>query len=550
MTSDISDSQSYQPADPRESVLDISIGDALRAAAARWSTRSALVEGHAETGLRRRWTFAELLADAEKVARALLRRFAPGEHVAIWSANGPEWVLVEFGAALAGLTLVTVNPAYLAEELAFVLKQSRARGIIVQDTYRNRDLIAVIEQVRGMLSGLREVIALSCWGEFTKTGDTGRQLPHVKRDDVAQIQYTSGTTGIPKGARLTHRSLANNGRIYARTIGAGEMDVWVNPMPMFHTAGCGLCTLGALQTGGRHVLPPGYDPHHMLRLLEEERGTIVICVPTMLIRMLDEPSISHRDLSSWRLVTLGGAPVPPEVVRSAQQRGLSVAIGYGQTEASPYLTHTLPNDPHPDWISTVGRPLPQTEVKIVNPDTRAIVPRGATGEICARGYSIMKDYFDNPAATASAIDSEGWLHTGDLGSLDKHGYCRVQGRLKDMIIRGGENIYPREVEDVLYAHPAILEASVVGIPDPVWGEVPIAFVQLKPRDQSSAHELMEFCREKLASYKVPRIWHFVEEFPQTASGKIQKFMLRDAYLSQASSSSVRSSIRPRNRVPE
>ena len=304
---------------------------------------------------------------------------------------------------------------------------------------------------------------------------------------------------------------------------------------MFHTAGCGLCTLGALQTGGRHVLPPGYDPHHMLRLLEEERGTIVLCVPTMLIRMLDEPSISHRDLSSWRLVTLGGAPVPPELVQGAQRRGLSVAIGYGQTEASPYLTHTLPNDPYPDWISTVGRPLPQTEVKIVNPDTGAIVPRGATGEICARGYSIMKDYFDNPAATASAIDSEGWLHTGDLGSLDKHGYCRVQGRLKDMIIRGGENIYPREVEDVLYAHPAILEASVVGIPDPVWGEVPIAFVQLKPGHQSSAQELMDFCREKLASYKVPRIWRFVEQFPQTASGKIQKFMLRDAYLSHASS---------------
>jgi fatty-acyl-CoA synthase len=531
MTSDISYSLSYQPADPREPVLDISIGDALRTAAARWPTRVALVEGHPETGARRRWTFAELLADAEKVARALLQRFTPSEHVAIWSANGPEWVLVEFGAALAGLTLVTVNPAYLAEELAFVLKQSRARGIIVQDIYRNRDLVAVIEQVRRMLSDLREVITLSSWPEFTKSGDARRQLPQVKPDDVAQIQYTSGTTGIPKGARLTHRNLANNGRIYAHAIGAGETDVWVNPMPMFHTAGCGLCTLGALQTGGRHVLPPGYDASHMLRLLEDERGTIVLCVPTMLIRMLDEPSISHRDLSSWRLVTLGGAPVPPEVVRGAQRRGLSVAIGYGQTEASPYLTHTLPNDPNTDWLSTVGRPLSQTEIKIVNPDTGAIVPLGAIGEICARGYSIMKDYFDNPTATSSAIDSEGWLHTGDLGSLDKHGYCRVQGRLRDMIIRGGENIYPREVEDVLHAHPAILEASVVGIPDRVWGEVPVAFVQLKLGHRSSAEELTDFCRDKLASYKVPQIWRFVEQFPQTASGKIQKFVLRDAYLS-------------------
>jgi fatty-acyl-CoA synthase len=536
VTSDISSSLSYQPADPREPVLDISIGDALRTAAARWPNCVALVNGDREAGARRRWTFAELLADAEVVARALLQRFAPGEHVAMWSANRPEWVLVEFGAALAGLTLVTVNPAYLAEELAFVMEQSRARGIIVQDRYRNRDLVAVSEQVRMTLGGLREVIPLSSWPEFTNRGDTARQLPQVKPDDIAQIQYTSGTTGAPKGARLTHRNLANNGRIYARTIGAGEADVWINPMPMFHTAGCGLCTLGALQTGGRHVLPPGYDSGHMLRLVEEERGTIVLCVPTMLIRMLDEPAMSHRDLSSWRLVTLGGAPVPPELVRTAQERGLAVTIGHGQTEASPYLTHTLPNDPNPDWVSTVGRPLPQTELKIVNPYTGAIVPRGATGEICARGYSIMKDYFDNPAATSSAIDSEGWLHTGDLGSLDMHGYCRVQGRLKDMIIRGGENIYPREVEDVLYAHPAILEASVVGIPDRVWGEAPVAFVQLKPGHQSAAQELTDFCRAKLASYKVPRTWRIVEQFPQTASGKIQKFMLRDAYLSRDATS--------------
>jgi fatty-acyl-CoA synthase len=531
-TSTISSSLSYQPADPREPVLDISIGDALRTAVARWPTRLALVEGHLETGARRRWMFAELLADAEKVARALLQRFAPGEHVAIWSANRPEWVLVEFGAALAGLTLVTVNPAYLAEELAFVLKQSRARGIIVQDSYRNRDLIATVEVARKTLGDLREVVALSSWTDFTKSGDTGRQLPQVKPEDVAQIQYTSGTTGTPKGARLTHRNLANNGRIYARTIGAGETDVWVNPMPLFHTAGCGLCTLGALQTGGMQALPPGYDPDHMLRLLEEERGTIVLCVPTMLIRMLDAPSISYRDLSSWRLVTLGGAPVPPELVRSAQRRGLKVAIGFGQTEASPYLTHTLPDDPHPDWVSTVGRPLPQTEIKIVSPDTGAIVPREEIGEICARGYSIMKDYFDNSAETSSAIDSEGWLHTGDLGSLDEHGYCRVQGRLRDMIIRGGENIYPREVEDVLYTHPAILEASVVGIPDRNWGEVPVAFIRVKPGHRVGAQELTEFCREKLASYKVPRIWRLVEQFPQTASGKIQKFVLRDVYLSQ------------------
>jgi fatty-acyl-CoA synthase len=277
-------------------------------------------------------------------------------------------------------------------------------------------------------------------------------------------------------------------------------------------------------------MPPGYDPEGMLDLFEQERGTITIGVPTMLIRMLDCPSIDARDLSSWRLVTLGGAPVPPELIRRLEQRGIKAAIGFGQTEASPYLTHTLPDDPHPDWANTVGRPLPQTEIKIVSVENGEIVPRGEIGEICARGYSIMKDYFDNPAATAAAIDAEGWLHTGDLGSLDEYGYCRVQGRARDMIIRGGENIYPREIEDVLYTHPAIVGASIVGIPDTDWGEIPVGFVLTRAEGRPTAQELEAFCRERLASYKVPRIWRFVEQFPQTASGKIQKFALRDAYL--------------------
>jgi fatty-acyl-CoA synthase len=252
----------------------------------------------------------------------------------------------------------------------------------------------------------------------------------------------------------------------------------------------------------------------------------------MLFRILDSASIASRDLSSWRMVTLGGAPVAPDLARRAQQLGLKVAIGFGQTEASPYLTHTLPDDPHPDWVSTVGRPLPRTEIKIVDPETGAVVERGEIGEICARGYSIMKDYFDNPEATLSTIDSEGWLHTGDLGSLDEYGYCRAQGRVKDMIIRGGENIYPREIEDILHTQPAILDASIVGITDREWGEVPVAFVQIKAGQQTTAEELTQFCRERLASYKVPRVWHFVEQFPQTASGKTQKFALREMYLRQ------------------
>jgi fatty-acyl-CoA synthase len=251
--------------------------------------------------------FEALLAEAEAVAHALLMRFRPGEHVAVWAANMPEWVLIEFGAALAGLTLITINPAYLGAELAFVLKQSRACGVIVQDAYRNRDLVATVKDVRDTLPVLREVIPLSSWPEFVNSARAGAVLPLVKPGDIAQIQYTSGTTGTPKGARLTHRGLANNARFFARAIGAGQGDVWINPMPMFHTAGCSLCTLGALQTGGRHVLPPAFDPDLMLRLFEEERGSVLLCVPTMLIRMLDAASAGARDLSSWRLVTLGGA---------------------------------------------------------------------------------------------------------------------------------------------------------------------------------------------------------------------------------------------------
>jgi fatty-acyl-CoA synthase len=529
-TSHVSAQLSYQPADRSEPVLEVSIGDALRSAAAAWPRRVALVEGSSKKEARRRWSFEALLSEAEMVARALLLRFRPGEHVAVWASNVPEWVLIEFGAALAGLTLVTINPAYLGAELAFVLKQSQACGIIVQDSYRNRDLVAAVKDVRDTLPAIREIIPLSSWTEFVRSARAGDPLPSVRPDDVAQIQYTSGTTGAPKGARLTHRGLANNARFFARAIGAGESDIWINPMPMFHTAGCSLCTLGALQTGGRHVLPPAYDPELMLRLFEEERGTILLSVPTMLIRMLDAPAAVDRELSSWRLVALGGAPVPPELVRHAELRGLKVAIGFGQTEASPYLTHTLPDDPHPDWVSTVGRPLPQTEIKIIDPDTSATIPRGEIGEICARGYGIMKDYFDNRDATSSAIDAEGWLHTGDLGSLDEHGYCRVQGRRKDIIIRGGENIYPREVEDILHTHPAILDASVVGVPDRDWGEVPVAFVQLKPGCEATGEDLTQFCRERLASYKVPRIWRVVDQFPQTASGKTQKFRLRESYL--------------------
>jgi acyl-CoA synthetase (AMP-forming)/AMP-acid ligase II len=518
------------PADTSVSVLEVTVGEALRRAVTAHGTRVALVEALPD-GAGRRWSYQDLLDDAERTAGLLLTRFAPGERVAVWAANCPEWVLLEFGAALAGLTLVTVNPAYRQEELSYVLRQSRAAGLVVQERYRSRDLLATARDVAGDLPELREVTPL---GELARAigGSPGSpDLPVVEPRDPAQIQYTSGTTGRPKGALLSHRGLVNNGRFFAMAIGAGPSDIWVNPMPLFHTAGCGLATLGALCTGGAHVLPGGFDAPLMLDLLQAERGTLLLSVPTMLIRMLDEQAASPRDLSSWRLTALGGAPVPRELVRRAERElEVQVAIGYGQTESSPYITHTRPGDPDPRWAETVGRPLPHTEVKIADPETGATRPRGQPGEVCARGYSVMLGYFDEAEATRAAVDSGGWLHTGDLGSIDDAGYLRIQGRLRDTIIRGGENIYPREIEDVLFAHPDVADAAVVGLPDPEWGEIVGAFVRLRPGAQPSAEDLGRYCRERLASFKVPRIWRFVDSYPQTASGKIQKFALREQYV--------------------
>jgi fatty-acyl-CoA synthase len=495
-----------------EPILEQTIGDALRAAAALRGPCTALVEGTL-AATRRRWSYDQLLAKAEQAARALLGRFSPGDRVAVWAGNCPEWVFLEFGAALAGITLVTVNPAYLGREAAYVLGKSRASGVIVQPVHRGRDLLENLSEVKEELPALGEV-------------------PEVRPGDPAQIQYTSGTTGFPKGAQLTHRGLANNARLYAHTIGAGPADIWVNPMPLFHTAGCGLATLGPLQTGGTQILPPGFDPAAMLALFEAEHGTIMLSVPTMLNRMLNHPDAEVRNLSSWRLATLGGAPVPPELVRRAQKLGLKVGIGFGQTEASPYVTHTLPDDPHPDWVSTVGRPLPGVEVRVIDPRSRETVPRGTIGEICARGYGVMTGYFDDPEATAEVLDADGWLHTGDLGSMDARGYLWIEGRLKDMIIRGGENIYPREIEDLLYTHPGVLEVAVVGVPDSDLGEVVAAYVQARAGYQLDESELDAFCQSHLAAYKVPRVWRFVDHFPLTGSGKIQKFVLREQFLSQ------------------
>jgi fatty-acyl-CoA synthase len=518
-------------------VLETTVGGVLREAAERAAETIALVEGTPDRASRRRWSYADLLAGAEQVARALLGRFAPGERVAVWAPNSPEWLLMEFGAALAGLTLVTVNPALRAGEVAHVLGQSRAQGVVLAPAYRGADLTQTLAQVRDGLPDLREVISLADWAAFTGSGSPGERLPDVAPDDSAQIQYTSGTTGFPKGAVLRHRGITNNGRFNAEILQAGPGDVWVNPMPLFHTAGCVCLTLAPVQGLFTQVIVPGFDPGLVLQLQESEGGTMFGGVPTMLLALLDHPNFAGTDLSRVRCSYGGGATFLPELVRRVEAvLGVPMSITFAQTEASPSITQSRLDDSPHDRAETLGRAHPAVEVAIADPVTGEVRPAGPAGggfgevgEIVTRGYHVMKEYFDNPAATRAAIDADGWLHTGDLGSVDERGYFRIEGRLKEMIIRGGENIYPREIEQVLYAHPGVTDVAVVGVPDDHWGEQVAAFVRPAPDSAVTAEELTAYCRARLAAHKTPRHWVFTDAFPLTASGKVQKFVLREQF---------------------
>ncbi len=481
----------------------------------------------------RRWTFAELLADAERVAAALLNRFEPGERVAVWAPNLPEWIMLEFGAALAGLVLVTVNPAYQKRELAYVLEQSGAAGIFLTAEWRGNPMLATLDEARAELADLREVIEFTEWTEFLDSAKPV-DLPEVGPDDPVQIQYTSGTTGFPKGALLRHGGLTDNAAIFAHLVELGSDDVYVNPMPMFHTAGCVLGAIGTLAVRATHLPVVAFDPGLVLELIERERGTLMLGVPTMQIALMEHPDIATRDLSSVKSSVSGGSLVPAELVRRIEATlGVRFCIVYGTTECSPLVTQTRFDDSPEDKATTIGRPIPQAEVKVIDPASGATVGIDEVGELCARGFMVMKSYYGNADATAAAIDEEGWYHTGDLASMDDRGYCRIEGRLTDMIIRGGENIYPREIEDVLFTHPAVADAAVLGLPDEKWGEQVAAIVRLAAGHEAGAKELFAFVRDELAAYKAPRRWAFVAEYPLTASGKIQKFVLRDQLLSGA-----------------
>ena len=522
---------SYWPADVSEPVLETTVGGILRAAAAQAPDLTAMVAGVPDPAARRRWTYAQLLAEAEQAARALTVRFAPGERVAVWAPNLPEWVILEYAAGLAGLVLVTVNPALRSAELAYVLNQSGAAGIFLVPEFRS-PMAQFLDEVRPDVPSLREVVYFTDWAEFLATAPDQAVLPEVTPDDIAQIQYTSGTTGFPKGAELHHRGLTNNARFWVERIGLRRGEVYVNPMPLFHTAGCGMGVLGAAQSLAVHVPVLAFDPAMVLELLETERAAMFAGVPTMMIAMLGHPDFERRHLSSIRVAASGGSPVPAELVRQVEARiGARFSIVFGTTECSPLITVVRLDASAEERTETLGTPLPQTEVQIADVATGAPVPVGVVGELCARGYLVMRGYHDAPEATAAAIDAEGWYHTGDLASMDSRGCLRIEGRIKDMIIRGGENIYPREIEEALFAHPAVAEAVVIGVPDETWGEVIAAFVRPVPGQPAPApEELRAWCRERLAPYKTPRHWVFVEAFPMTPSGKIQKFKLRESFI--------------------
>ncbi|MBN7796471.1 AMP-binding protein [Parahaliea mediterranea] len=523
------ESHALGPTDPP--LRDITLGELLAEAASQRPDRPALIAGAPDPGGRRQWTYAELYADALAVARALAEEFEQGERVAVWAGNVPEWVILEFAAALAGLVLVTVNPSFQARELRYVLTQSRASGLLVQRDCRGNPLLEHAGRVRGECPELRSVTCLDDWDALLARGRASRAaLPSVRPGDPVMIQYTSGTTGFPKGALLHHRGLINVALHSADRQGLGEGGALVNPMPLFHTSGCGLLVLGAVGARATLILPEQFEPGLMLELIETYRAKNLMGVPTMLVAMLEHPDFKRRDLSSIAVIGSGAATVPTALVqRLERELDAPFVIAFGQTECSPTATNTLPGDSIEDKANTVGPPMPHTEAKIVDPETGATVPVGTLGEFCTRGYHVMLEYFDMPEATEQTIDADGWLHTGDLCTMDERGYCSVEGRLKDMIIRGGENIYPREIEEALFRHPSVGEVAVVGLPDARWGEEIGAFLRPAPGAELDREALFAYLRRELSAQKTPRLWFAVEAFPLTGSGKIQKFRLRELW---------------------
>lgn len=534
-------------------MLAVTVGKLLEERARQYPDHEAVV--YADRNLR--LTYRQFNDYCRLVARGLMRLgIEKGEHVAIWATNVPEWIACQFATGKMGAVLVTVNTNYQAAELEYLLKQSDSTTLFLIEQYRDSSYIDILYEIvpelrtsaPGQLQSkrlpkLKNVIFLGdkrhpgmfTWNDILAMAhdvseeELDERMESLDPHDVINMQYTSGTTGFPKGVMLTHYNIVNNAHQVAQCMGLGEGDRLCIPVPFFHCFGCVMSTLACVTVGATMVPVVEFHPKRVLETVEAERCTALHGVPTMFIAELNDPDFAKYDLSSLRTGIMAGSPCPVEVMKAViEKMGMKdITIAYGQTEASPVITQTRTDDPLELRVETVGRALPGVEVKIVEPGTNKEVPRGVQGELCTRGYHVMKGYYNNPEATNEAIDQDGWLHTGDLATMDENGYCRITGRLKDMIIRGGENIYPREIEEFLYKHPKILDVQVVGVPDEVYGEEVMAWIILKDGETATAEEIREFCRGNISRHKIPRYIEFTDSYPMTASGKIQKFKLRE-----------------------
>ncbi len=526
---------SYSHGTSATPLLGETIGQNLRRIAGRFGDTEALVDVPAG----RRWSYRQLDADSDALARGLLAAgIRARDRVGIWAPNCAEWVLLQFGTAKIGAILVNINPAYRGHELAYVLGQAGVRLLVSAQSFKTSDYRAMVGEVRDGLPGLERVIYLGTpeWDELLAAGasdDDGalaRREAELAFDDPINIQYTSGTTGFPKGATLSHHNILNNGFFIGEMCRYTEHDRVCIPVPFYHCFGMVLGNLAAVTHGSCIVIPaPGFEPAATLRAAQDERCTSLYGVPTMFIAELALPDFGGYDLSALRTGIMAGSPCPVEVMKRVmgEMHMSEVTIAYGMTETSPVSCQTRPDDDTERRVSTVGRVHPHVEVKIVNPETGLVLPRGEPGEMCTRGYCVMLGYWDEPERTAEAIDAGRWMHTGDLAVMDAAGYLNIVGRIKDMVIRGGENVYPREVEEYLYAHPAIEDVQVIGVPDEKYGEELCAWVKLRPGAALTAEEVRGYCQGKIAHYKIPRYVRFTDAFPMTVTGKVQKYKMRE-----------------------
>jgi fatty-acyl-CoA synthase len=514
-------------------LLGETIGANLERTVSRFGDREAVVSCHQGVRL----TYAELDAAVDRLASGLIAAgIAKGERVGIWAPNCAEWVLVQFATAKAGAILVNINPAYRTHELEYALRQSGVKLLVSARGFKTSDYVAMVEEVRGGLPALQAAVFLDGaeWDELAATpvdADAVRErMASLAFDDAINIQYTSGTTGFPKGATLSHHNILNNGFFVGELVEYTEADRVCLPVPFYHCFGMVMGNLGAVSHGSCIVIPaPGFEPGATLSAVAAERCTSLYGVPTMFIAELEHPEFDSFDLSSLRTGIMAGSPCPVEVMKRVQRdmHMGEVGICYGMTETSPVSTQTRPDDSLERRVGTVGKPGPHIEVKIVDPDSGLVMPHGQPGELCTRGYSVMLGYWEEPEKTAESIDAARWMHTGDLATMDADGYCNIVGRSKDMVIRGGENVYPREIEEFLYAHPDVSDVSVVGVPDERFGEELCAFVVTRGGASLTDDEVRDFCRESLAHFKVPRYVVFTDGFPMTVTGKVQKYKMRE-----------------------